>query len=86
MKRSETTPFTVQEASGADATAILALADVHRHELGAIMQHGAWLVRRIEMGEVFVAKTAEDKLVGFISFDHNPLQWPATPGCAVEGP
>jgi ribosomal protein S18 acetylase RimI-like enzyme len=73
MKRSETTPFTVQEASGADATAILALADVHREELGALMQHRAWLIRQIDMGEVFVAKTAEDKLVGFISFHHNPL-------------
>ena len=73
MKRSETTPFTVQEASGADVPAILDLADVHRNELGAIMQHRSWLIRQIDMGEVFVAKTAEDELVGFISFHHNPL-------------
>ena len=73
MKRSETAPFTVQEASGEDAPAILALADVHRDELGAIMQHRSWLIRQIDMGEVFVAKTANDKLVGFISFHHNPL-------------
>ena len=73
MKRSETTPFTVQEASGEDAPAILALADVHRDELGGIMHHRSWLMRQIDIGEVFVAKTDEDKVVGFISFDHNPL-------------
>ena len=73
MKRSETTLISVQEASGGDAPAILALAEVHRDELGAIMQHRSWLTRQIDIGEVFVAKTAEDKLVGFISFHHNPL-------------
>ena len=61
------------EASEKDAPAILALADFHREELGAIIQHRSWLTRQIDIGEVFVAKTAEDKLVGFISFHHNPL-------------
>jgi len=73
MKRRETTPFKVQEASGEDAPAILALADVHRDELGAMMQHRSWLTRQIDMGEVFVAKTVDDKLIGFVSFHHNPL-------------
>jgi len=73
MKRSETTPITVQEASGEDAPAILALADVHRDELGAIFQHRDWLLHQVERGEVFVAGTAEGKVLGFVVFTHESV-------------
>jgi GNAT superfamily N-acetyltransferase len=74
MKRSETASFTVQEASGEDAPTILALADVHRDELGAIIQHRQWLLQQIERGEVFVARTGEGKVIGFIFFSHQSLR------------
>jgi GNAT superfamily N-acetyltransferase len=74
MKRSETAPFTVQEASGEDAPAILALADVHRDELGAIIQHRQWLLQQLERGEVFVARTGEGKVIGFVVFSHQSLR------------
>jgi GNAT superfamily N-acetyltransferase len=77
MKRSETTPFSVQEASGEDAPAILALAGVHRDELGEVIQHGQWLLQQVERGEVFVARTGEGKIVGFVVFTHesfSPLE------------
>ena len=64
----------IREATREDAPDILGLAKVNRHELGSINHHRSWLIRQIDMGEVFVAKTAEEKLVGFISFHHNPLQ------------
>jgi GNAT superfamily N-acetyltransferase len=73
MKRSETTAFTVHEASGEDAPAILALADVHRDELGAISQHRQWLLQQVERGEVFVARTGEGKVIGFVVFSHESL-------------
>jgi ribosomal protein S18 acetylase RimI-like enzyme len=73
MKRSETTPFTVHEASGEDAPAILALADVHRDELGAISQHRQWLFQQIEREEVFVARTGEGRVIGFVVFSHQSL-------------
>ncbi len=74
MKRSETTPFSVQEASGEDAPAILALAGVHRDELGAVIQHGQWLLQQVERGEVFVARTGEGKIVGFVVFTHESFR------------
>jgi ribosomal protein S18 acetylase RimI-like enzyme len=74
MKRSETAPFTLQEASGEDAPAILALADVHRDELGAIIQHRQWLLQQSERGEVFVARTSEGKVIGFVVFSHQSLR------------
>ena len=74
MKRSETAPFTFQEASGVDAPAILALASFHRDELGAIIQHRQWLLQQVEMGEVFVAKAAEGKVIGFVVFSHQSLR------------
>jgi len=74
MKRSETTPFAVQEASGEDAPAILALADVHRDELGAIIQHRKWLLQQVERGEVFVAKSGEGQVIGFVVFSHESLR------------
>jgi GNAT superfamily N-acetyltransferase len=73
MKRSETTPFTVHEASEEDAPAILALADVHRDELGAISQHRQWLLQQVKRGEVFVARTGEGKVIGFVVFSHQSL-------------
>ena len=74
MKRSETTPFTVQEASREDAPVILRLADIHRDELGAIIQHGQWLLHLVERGEVFVAKAGEGQLIGFVVFSHQSLR------------
>ena len=74
MKRSETAPFTVQEASGEDAADILALADVHRDELGAIIQHRQWLWQQVERGEVFVTKSGEGEVIGFVVFSHQSLR------------
>jgi len=73
MKRSETTRFTVLEASEKDAPAILALADVHREELGAVIQHRQWLLQQVERGEVFIAKASEGQLIGFVVFSHQSL-------------
>ena len=73
MKRSETTPFTVQEASGQDAPAIMALADVHGGEMGVISQHRQWLFHQLEREEVFVARTNEGKVIGFVAFSHQSL-------------
>ena len=73
MKRSETAPFTLQEASGDDASAILALADDHRDELGVIIQHRQWLFHQVARGEVFVARTGEGKVIGFVVFSHQSL-------------
>ena len=73
MKRSETTTFTVQEALRDEAPEIIALADVHRDELGAIIQHRKWLFQRVERGEVFVARTDEGKVIGFVVFSHQSL-------------
>ena len=74
MKRSETNPFTVHEASEEDAPAILALADVHRNELGAIIHHQQWLLQQLTRGEVFVAKSGEGKVIGFVVFSHQSLR------------
>ena len=74
MKRSETATFTLQEASGDDAPAILALADVHRDELGAIIEHRQWLFHQVARGEVFVAKAGEGKVIGFVVFSHQSLR------------
>ena len=74
MKRSETAPFTVQEASGEDAADILALADVHRDELGAIIQHRQWLLQQVERGEVFVAKSGKGEVIGFVVFSHQSIK------------
>ena len=61
----------VREATKEDAPAILTLAEEHRHELGAISSHRQWLKVQIDEGEVFVAKTVEGKVVGFVSFHHH---------------
>ena len=74
MKRSETAPFTLHEASGDDAPAILALADVHRDELGAIIEHRQWLFHQVARGEVFVAKAGEGKVIGFVVFSHQSIR------------
>jgi ribosomal protein S18 acetylase RimI-like enzyme len=73
MKRSETTTLTVEEALGEDAPAILALADIHRDELGGISQHRKWLLQQVERGEVFVARSGEDRVIGFVVFSHQSL-------------
>ena len=74
MKRSETNPFTVQAALEEDAAAILALADVHRDELGEIIHHRQWLLQQVIKGEVFVAKSGEGKVIGFAVFSHQSLR------------
>jgi ribosomal protein S18 acetylase RimI-like enzyme len=61
----------IREATREDAPDILDLAKANRHELGSINHHGSWLMRQIDMGEIFAARTAEEKLVGFISFHHH---------------
>jgi GNAT superfamily N-acetyltransferase len=76
MKRSETEPFSVREASKEETPAILALAEGHRDELGALIQHRTWLFRQIERGEVFVARTDEGELIGFVVFSHQSLRQP----------
>jgi ribosomal protein S18 acetylase RimI-like enzyme len=76
MKRSETNPFAVQEASEEDTPAILALAEVHRDELGTISHHQQWLLQQLAKGEVFVARTGAGKVVGFIVFSHQSLREP----------
>ena len=74
MKRSETNPFTVHEASEEDAPAILALADVHRNELGAITHHRKWLLQQLAREEVFVAKSGGGQVIGFVVFSHQSLR------------
>lgn len=74
MKRSETIFFTVKEASEEDAAAILAMADVHRDELGPISHHRQWLLQQVERGEVFVARAGEGEVVGFVVFSHQSLR------------
>jgi GNAT superfamily N-acetyltransferase len=74
MKRSETNPFAAHEASEQDAPAILALAAVHRDELGAISHHQKWLLQQVERGEVFVARSGEGEVVGFVVFSHQSLR------------
>jgi phosphinothricin acetyltransferase len=74
MKRSETNPFTAHEASEQDAPAILALAEVHRDELGAISHHQQWLLQQVERGEVFVARADEGEVVGFVVFSHQSFR------------
>lgn len=74
MKRSETNLFAAQEASEEDAAAILALAEVHRNELGPISHHQQWLLQQLARGEVFVARAGEGKVVGFVVFSHQGLR------------
>ena len=74
MKRIETSPFTLKGASQEDAPGILALADVHRHELGEISQHPQWLLQQVAMEEVLVATTGEGKVIGFVVFSHQILR------------
>lgn len=74
MKHSETNLLTSQEASEEDAPAILALADVHRDELGPISHHQQWLLQQVARGEVFIARAGEGKVVGFVVFSHQSLR------------
>ena len=76
MKRTETTPISIKEASKEDAPAIMELADTHRDELGPIGQHRRWLLQQVEREEIFVAKTGEGKVVGFVSFSHEHVAEP----------
>ena len=69
----EATGVTIRQASQEDAPAIMALSQASKDELGLISQHRQWLLRQIDVGEVFVAETAEGELVGFVVFNHNPL-------------
>ena len=69
----EATGVTIREASQEDAPAIRALSEASQDELGSINQHRHWLAHQIEIGDVFVAETSEEELVGFVVFNHNPL-------------
>jgi ribosomal protein S18 acetylase RimI-like enzyme len=64
----------ILEAINEDAPQIIALAEAHEHELGPISKHHSWLMQHIDRGEVFVAKTQEGKVVGFVSFHHKHLR------------
>lgn len=64
---------TVREASQEDTSAIMALSEGSKDELGSISQHRQWLLHQIDTGEVFVAKTDEGEVVGFVVFNHSPL-------------
>ena len=68
----EATGITIRQASQEDAPNIRTLSEASEDELGAISQHRQWLMQQIDRGEVFVAKTDEGKLVGFVVFNHNP--------------
>ena len=67
------TGITIREASQEDAPAIMTLSEASKDELGSISQHRKWLTQQIAGGEVFVAKTDEEELVGFVVFNHNPF-------------
>ena len=69
----EATGVTIREASQEDGPAIMALSKASKNELGSISLHRKWLIQQIDTGEVFVAKTDEGELVGFVVFNHNPL-------------
>ena len=45
---------TIREASQQDASAIVALSEATRDELGAISQHRQWLIQQIDLGEIFL--------------------------------
>jgi len=64
----------ILEAINEDAPHIIALAEAHEHELGPISKHHSWLMQQIDRGEVFVAKTHEGEIVGFVSFHHKHLR------------
>ncbi len=70
----EAAGVTIREASQEDAPAIRALSEASQDELGAISQHRHWLTHQIDIGDVFVAETSEGELVGFVVFNHNPLE------------
>ena len=70
----EATGFIIREASQEDAPAIRALSEESQDELGSISQHHHWLTYQIDKGDVFVAETSEGEVVGFVVFDHNPLE------------
>lgn len=69
----EATVITVREASQEDASAIRTLSEASQDELGSISQHHHWFTHQIDRGDVFVAETSEGELVGYVVFDHNPL-------------
>ncbi len=69
----ESIGVTIRQASQEDASAIMALSQASKDELGLISQHRQWLLQQINVGEVLVAETAEGELVGFVVFNHNPL-------------
>jgi ribosomal protein S18 acetylase RimI-like enzyme len=64
----------ILEAINEDAPHIIALAEANEHELGPISKHKSWLLQQIDRGEVFVAKTHEGEVVGFVSFHHKHLR------------
>ncbi len=64
----------ILEAINEDAPHIIALVEAHKHELGPISKHYSWLLQQIYRGEVFVAKTHEGEVVGFVSFRHKHLR------------
>lgn len=63
---------TIFEATSEDAPAIMALAVANKQALGSMVHHRQWAIEWIDRGEVFIAKTAEGELVGFVFFHHNP--------------
>ncbi len=64
----------ILEAINKDAPHIIALAEAHEYELGPISKHHSWLIQQIDRGEVFVAKTHEGEVIGFVSFHHKHLR------------
>jgi ribosomal protein S18 acetylase RimI-like enzyme len=70
----ETTGVTIREASQEDASATGALSEASQDELGSIGKHRYWLTQQIDRGDVLVAETSEGELVGFVVFNHNPLE------------
>jgi len=67
----ETAGVTLREASQKDTSAIMALSEGSKDELGSISQHRQWLLQQINTGEVFVAQSDEGELVGFVVFNHH---------------
>ena len=69
----EATGVTIREASQEDASTMRALSEASQDELGSISQYRHWLTHQIDKGDVFVAETNEEELVGFVVFNHNSL-------------
>jgi ribosomal protein S18 acetylase RimI-like enzyme len=61
----------VREARTEDLADIMVLAEAHKDELGLVYRYRQWLIEQLNKGEIFVAETAGQELVGFVIFHHH---------------